>query len=51
MTDFQKLIIYEELTYTVGDDTFIDSTVDNNYAVAFEDNTETGYFYAIDRNN
>ena len=51
MTDFQKLIIYEELTFTVGDDTFIDSTADNNYAVAFEDNTETGYFYAIDRNN
>ena len=51
MTDFQKLNIYEELTYTVGDDTFIDSTVNNEYSVAFEDNTETGYFYAIDRNN
>lgn len=45
------LIIYEELIFTVGQDTFIDSTADNNYAVVFEDNEETGYFYAIDRNS
>ncbi|MBJ7429550.1 MAG: DUF2251 domain-containing protein [Bacteroidia bacterium] len=35
----------------VGEDTFIDSTVENNNAVVFEDNCETGYFYAVDRNN
>ncbi len=46
-----KIIIYEERTFTVGRDTFIDSTVENNNAVIFEDNEETGYFYAVDRNN
>lgn len=46
-----KLIIYEEQTFTVGQDTFIDSTAENDNAVVFEDNEETGYFYAIDRKN
>ncbi|QQO07617.1 DUF2251 domain-containing protein [Breznakiella homolactica] len=36
----------------IGHDTFItsNSTKFNNYNVAFEDDTETGYFYAIDTN-
>lgn len=51
MSDKPKLIIYEEQTFTVGKDTFIDSTTENNNAVVFEDNEETGYFYAVDVNN
>jgi hypothetical protein len=51
MTDKPKLIIYEEQTFKVGEDTFIDSTAENNNAVVFEDNCETGYFYAVDRND
>jgi len=51
MSDKPKLIIYEEQTFTVGQDTFIDSTAENNNAVVFEDNEETGYFYAVDRNS
>jgi hypothetical protein len=51
MTDQPKLLIFEEHTFTVGQETFIDSTADNNNAVIFEDNEETGYFYAVDRNN
>lgn len=51
MIDKPKIIIYEEQTFMVGQETFIDSTTENNNAVVFEDNEETGYFYAIDRNN
>jgi len=49
MTEKPKIIIYVEQTFTVGEDTFVDSTAENDSAVIFEDNTETGYFYAIDR--
>ena len=51
MSNQSILLIYKEQTFTVGQDTFIDSTAENNHAVVFEDNEETGYFYAIDRNN
>jgi hypothetical protein len=51
MTDRQNLYVDEEQTFTVGQDTFVDSTSENNHAVIFEDNLETGYFYAVDRNN
>ena len=51
MTIRSTLIIYEEQTFNVGEDTFVDSTAENNNAVVFEDNCETGYFYALDRNN
>jgi len=51
MTDKSKLIIYQEQIFKVGQDTFIDSTSENNNTVVFEDNCETGYFYAIDRGN
>lgn len=50
MRNKSKIIIYEERTYKVGQDTFIDSTAENNNAVVFEDDGETGYFYAVDRN-
>ena len=50
MNDIPTLVIYEEQTFTVGQDTFIDSTAENNNAVVFEDNEETGYFYAVERN-
>jgi len=49
MKETPLLIIYEEQAFTVGEDTFIDSTAENNNAVVFEDNEETGYFYAVDR--
>jgi len=45
------MYIYEEETFFPGKDTFIDSTADNENAVVFEDNEETGYFYAVDRIN
>ena len=46
MATTPTLIIYEEQVFTVGEDTFIDSTVANGNAVVFEDNCDTGYFYA-----
>lgn len=51
MTTKSTLIIYEEQVINVGEDTFIDSTSENGNAVVFEDNCETGYFYAVDRRN
>lgn len=45
------LLIYEDQTFTVGQDTFIDSTAGNGNAVVFEDNEETGYFYVVDIND
>jgi hypothetical protein len=51
MIDKPLLVIYEEQTFNVGQDTFIESTSENDNAVVFEDNCETGYFYAVDRSN
>jgi hypothetical protein len=51
MNDKPTLLIYEDQTFTVGQDTFIDSTAKNGNAVVFEDNEETGYFYAVDIND
>ena len=51
MSDKPKIIIYEDQTFIVGQDTFLNSTAENNNAVIFEDNEGTGYFYAVDRNN
>ena len=45
------LIIHKEQSFTIGQDTFVDSTVENGNAVVFEDNEETGYFYAISKND
>ncbi len=51
MRDLSQLIIYEEHIFTVGEDTYIDSVTESNNAVVFEDNEETGYFYAVDNTN
>ncbi len=51
MNNKPSIIIYEEVSFTVGKVTFINSTAENNNAVVFEDNEETGYFYAVDSNN
>lgn len=51
MMNKHNLIIYEEVSFFPGKDTFVDSTADNNNAVVFEDNEVTGYFYAMDRTN
>jgi hypothetical protein len=44
--------IYVKETFSVGNDIFIasDSEKFNNYHVVFEDDTQTGYFYALDTN-
>ena len=40
--------LLREQAYTAGVDTFIECTNDNNnYGVVFEDDTDTGYFYAV----
>lgn len=49
MNDKGTLIIYTDQTFSVGQDTFIDSVADNGNVVVFEDDKETGYFYALDR--
>ncbi|RNI25037.1 DUF2251 domain-containing protein [Rufibacter latericius] len=49
MKNKMKMYIYEEEDFFPGKDTFIDSTADNENAVVFEDNEETGYFYAVER--
>lgn len=51
MNGTPTLLILTDETFTVGQDTFIDSTADNGNSVVFEDNQETGYFYAIDTND
>ncbi len=46
-----KGYLLKEQPFVAGEDTFIESaSSENNYAVAFEDDTETGYFYAIEMN-
>lgn len=41
--------LLREQAFTAGEDTFVESTSEeNNYAVVFEDDTDTGYFYAIE---
>lgn len=50
MADFRTLIIYTEEDFLVGKDVFIDSVAGNANAVIFEDDGETGYFYAVDPN-
>ena len=51
MKDKPNINVYEEETFLVGEETFVDSTSEKGFAVIFEDNTETGYFYAVDREN
>jgi hypothetical protein len=46
-----KGYLLKEQAFIAGEDTFIESiSSENNYGVAFEDDTETGYFYAIELN-
>lgn len=49
MNEKGTLILYIDQTFSVGQDTFIDSVTDNGNVVVFEDDEETGYFYAVDR--
>lgn len=51
MSEKIKLFVDQQQTFLVGEDTFVDSISDNKLAVIFEDNCETGYFYAVDCNN
>jgi len=44
-----KGYLLREQAFTAGEDTFIDCmSSENNYAVVFEDDTDTGYFYAVE---
>lgn len=41
--------LLREQAFAVGEDTFIECTNDeNSYGVVFEDDTDTGYFYAVE---
>jgi len=42
--------LLREQAFTAGEDTFVESTSEeNNFAVVFEDDTDTGYFYACEQ--
>jgi hypothetical protein len=44
-----KGYLLREQPFTAGDNTFIECPAEeNNFAVVFEDDTDTGYFYAIE---
>lgn len=44
-----KGYLLKDQAFVAGEETFIESSSsENNYAVVFEDDTETGYFYAIE---
>jgi len=46
-----KGYLLKEQAFVAGEETFIESnSSENNYAVVFEDDTETGYFYALEIN-
>lgn len=47
MSESAKLIIHEEQTFLVGEDTFIDSITSEKIGVVFEDDGEAGFFYAV----
>jgi hypothetical protein len=47
MIDKPLLVIYEEQTCNVGQDPFIESTVENDNAVIFEDNCEQAIFMQL----
>ena len=47
MANEPTLLIYDELNFNVGDETFLDSITENGNAVVFEDDGTTGYFYAV----
>ena len=42
--------LMQELNFVRGEDNFIESlSPENNYGVVFEDDGETGYFYAVEK--
>lgn len=44
-----KGYLLREQTFIPGENVFVESTAaENNYGVVFEDDTETGYFYALE---
>jgi hypothetical protein len=44
-----KGYLLRKQAFTAGENTFIESlSTENNYGVVFEDDTDTGYFYAIE---
>jgi hypothetical protein len=44
-----KGYLLKEQAFVAGEESFVESSSsENNYAVVFEDDTETGYFYAIE---
>jgi hypothetical protein len=46
-----KGYLLKEQSFVVGEETFIESNAaENNYAIVFEDDRETGYFYALELN-
>ncbi len=50
-TDTMKGYLLKEQHFTAGEETFVESSSsENNFAVVFEDDAETGYFYAIELN-
>lgn len=45
-----KGYLMQELTLVPGEDNFVESfSPENNYGVVFEDDGETGYFYAVEK--
>ncbi len=45
-----KGYLMQQKTWLAGQDTFIESlSPENNYGVVFEDDGETAYFYALER--
>lgn len=45
-----KGYLLQEQAFTIGQETFVDSEAsENRHSVVFEDDTETGYFYAVER--
>lgn len=48
MNNQVKLIIYTEELLNIGHTTSVESEVESGNCVVFQDNGETGYFYAID---
>ena len=49
MADIKKLFIYKEETIMIGKDCLIDSSIESSNTVIFEDDGQTGYFYAVER--
>lgn len=45
MSAQEKLILYEELKYKVGEKPFLDSAAENGNCVVFEEDDDTAYFY------